>query len=125
MGPGNKASYCVIALSPGSHKSLRTKLVTVWPRTHSTRVTTVNRSIDIQMSVCAKQTVELHRESVDNLHQVVDANVKVRLLLVLFLPWPSWLQCWRLQAIKTGAREGLGMRLEYCMCNHQLLSQYA
>ena len=29
------------------------------------------------MSVCAKQTVELHRESVDNLHQVVDANVKV------------------------------------------------
>ena len=49
------------------------------------------------MSVCAKQTVELHRESVDNLHQVVDANVKVRLLLASFLPW---LQCWRLQAIK-------------------------
>ena len=101
MGPGNKASYCVIALSPGSHKSLRTKLVvTVWPRTHSTRVTTVNRSIDIQMSVCAKQTVELHRESVDNLHQVVDANVKVRLLLASFLPWSSWLQCLILEKLE-------------------------
>ena len=52
------------------------------------------------MSVCTKQTVELHRESVDNLHQVVDANVKVRLLLASFLPRLSWLQCWRLQAIK-------------------------
>ena len=32
-------SYCVIALSPGSLKSLRAKLVgTVGPRTHSTRV---------------------------------------------------------------------------------------
>ena len=30
-----------------------------------------------QMSMCTKQTVQLHRESVDKLHQVVDANVKV------------------------------------------------
>ena len=29
------------------------------------------------MSVCTRKTVQLHRESVDNLHQVVDANVKV------------------------------------------------
>ena len=30
-----------------------------------------------QMTVCTKQSVLLHRESVDNLHSVVDANVKV------------------------------------------------
>ena len=29
------------------------------------------------MTVCAKQSVMLHRESVDNLHAVVDSNVKV------------------------------------------------
>ena len=54
-----------MALSPFS-ESLRTKVVS-----------TLTCPIGIQMSVCAKQTVELHRESVDNLHQVVDANVKV------------------------------------------------
>ena len=31
----------------------------------------------LQMTVCAKQSVMLHRESVDNLHSVVDTNVKV------------------------------------------------
>ena len=29
------------------------------------------------MTVCAKQSVLLHRESVDNLHSIVDANIKV------------------------------------------------
>ena len=32
------------------------------------------------MTACTVQSVELHRESVDNLHQVVDVNVKVRQL---------------------------------------------
>ena len=29
------------------------------------------------MTVCAKQSMQLHRESVDNLHSTIDANVKV------------------------------------------------
>ena len=33
----------------------------------------------VQMTACTVQSVELHRESVDSLHQVVDVNVKVRL----------------------------------------------
>ena len=35
------------------------------------------------MTVCAKQSVMLHRESVDNLHAVVDTNVKVRCTLLM------------------------------------------
>ncbi len=31
----------------------------------------------LQMSVCSKQSIELHKEAVDNLHTVVDSNVKV------------------------------------------------
>lgn len=29
------------------------------------------------MTVCTKQSMQVHRESVDNLHSTVDANVKV------------------------------------------------
>ena len=31
----------------------------------------------LQMTICTKQSMQLHRESIDNLHSVVDSNVKV------------------------------------------------
>ena len=39
-----------------------------------------------QMTVCAKQSVMLHKEAVDNLHSVVDANVKVHTTLYITVP---------------------------------------
>ena len=31
------------------------------------------------MTVCTRQSIELHRESVDNLHTIVDTNIKVKI----------------------------------------------
>lgn len=34
------------------------------------------------MTVCSQQSVQLHRESAENLHRTVDANVKVQSVLM-------------------------------------------
>ena len=54
------------------------------------------------MTACTVQSVELHRASVDNLHQVVDSNVKVNLHGMLALYPPDSIS----QQIKSGRIRG-------------------
>lgn len=37
------------------------------------------------MTICTKQSIQLHRESVDNLHAVIDANVKVEIIIIVLV----------------------------------------
>ena len=49
-------------------------------------------SLRMQMTVCTKQSIQLHRESVDNLHTVVDTNIKVGIIGCMNMAWELLVQ---------------------------------